>query len=149
MINFTASFLEKLGIKILDEFGHSIPTISYSKEVYDSRYSKPCVTYDILKKPGEEEKEPQLVKIANLAKLEELGFVLCVIPMKKGWYKGQRVMYALIRKGTIEEKSYKKLTTFPQQDRINHYVIYDEANQKLKLVGKRAGPTGEGEWVMI
>ena len=149
-LNFTASFLDKLGIELFDELGHAIPTISYSKEMYLFEYSKPKVTYDILKRPGIEEiKEPQLTKIGNFKRLESLGFILCVVPIKNGWYKGQRVMYALIRKGTIEEKSYKKLLSFPRQDKINHHVIYDEANGKVKLVGKKSGPTGEGEWIMV
>lgn len=155
--NFTASFLDNFGIKILDELGYPISTIYYSKERYDFPIRKPSLSYDILKKASLiEEKEPELKKITDMKKLEEMGIVICAVPLPKNtiWVGKRRfrTMYALMRKGSQEEKIYKKVKSLKSGtfgSNYTHAVIYDEANKKAKLVGEKSGPLGEGDWVYI
>lgn len=149
-MNFSASFLSFMNKKIFDELGHPIDTVSYETKKYPLSYHKPYIEFDILKKE-KILKEPIIKNIREFKNVEEsLGFIVISVPISPGekWFKGQRVMYLLVRKNSYEATKYRR-TNYIEASKGQHYCEYDSANNRVRLVGAKAGRAGAGPWLEI
>lgn len=149
-MNYTASFLTFVEKKIFDELDLPILTIKYTPEVYPYKYFPPTITYNSLE-IQEKEIEP-IYKILNTIKeVEAAGLELISVAISKdmAWItKSQRSMFALKRRGSIPGPTEKKIIVMPaHQDACK--VQLDEANLKVRLVSRKAGPNGVGPWISL
>ena len=113
------------------------------------KYSRPKIVYD--KYTQEQELlAPDIKKIHDsLVAIRELGFEIISMNVLKGWFKKQNAQYK-VRKASLISDSANILNQIPSK----HYVEYDRANQRLRLVGKNCrdsltGTIGATEFVEI
>lgn len=146
-MNFTASYLDSKKKRIYDELGNEIFTIGYDSLRYPFKITKPCISYNILQ-TKETEKTPIITTIKTVKEIEDKGFILCSVPLTKSQkWTNYNTMVALFRKGSYPEHLYKRLTGL--KDVAGIKVEYDEANLRIRVVGPKAGPTGEGPWLLL
>lgn len=153
MPGFTSNYLG-----ILKKEGHfdqitdgviPISTIEVSKnpELFD--YNPPKIVFD---KFAQEQKllDPDIKKIYDsLVSVRELGFEIISLNVVKGWFKKQNAQYK-IRKASMISDSASVINYIPPR----HYIEYDRANKRVRLVGKNCrdsntGTIGSSEWVEI
>lgn len=151
MNNFTASYLKHFNRKILDEVGNDILTINYNNKILPYKYSRPKIYFNILEKT-KPLKKPIMRLITMVAEIKKLGYVVCSVPVatNEKWFKMQRIKYVLFKEGSIEERSSSKPSSmFGAQLKEGHAVEHDEANGRVRLVGPKSGPMGEGPWLQL
>ena len=141
------SKMEKLGnvdIKNNKEF-----CIKLFNEYPELQYSPPTIVYD---KFAQEQEllDPDIKKIYDsLVSVRELGFEIISLNVIKGWFRKQNAQYK-IRKASMISDSASVLNQIPQR----HFVEFDRANKRVRLVGKNCkdsftGAIGVTEWVEI
>jgi hypothetical protein len=144
-MNFTASYIKFMGIKITDELGHPITTISPISKKYKFSFRKPRVCYDILQGKF---KEPEIVILGNMKQINDLGLVIHVISLSRGekWIVNQKKRFKLYLRESLNKEG-KEIGNVLQKNKLQ--VLYDKANAMVKLIGPLTTPSGEGEWLRL
>jgi hypothetical protein len=150
MSNYTASFLNFFGKEILDNLGNPIQTIAYSEDISNFRYRKPSIVFSIFEHERKK-KEPVIRETGDLGEVEKMGYILVSIPITKemAWQHRQRMMFKLIKKGSIGFSAANQIKIMPRRTNDIHKVQIDEANLLIRLIGPKSSPTGEGPWLTI
>jgi len=85
----------------------------------------------------------EIRKLTSYQALMDLGFVVISTDVRGGrgqpWESTQRVLYE-IRRADETGEHYGKMPR-------DHFVEYDTTNQRVRLIGARAGPLNYGPWV--
>jgi len=122
-------------------------TISENPEFFD--HSRPKLIYDkFAKEQGLS--TPDIKKIYDsLVAVRELGLEIISMNVVRGWFRKQNAQYK-IRKISMIPDSASILNQIPKR----HYVEYDRANKRVRLIGKNCrnsntGVTGATEFVEI
>ena len=126
-----------------------IPTIIISQEPEIPSYQRPKLIYD---KFSEEQElmEPEIKKIAqSIVPVHELGIDLVSVNVKRRWRKRQVVEYKIRKKNMVSDGA-TLLNSMP----VNHYVEYDMANERIRLVGPNCrnietGALSTTEWLSL
>lgn len=143
MYNFTASFLSYVNKEILDESENPIFSVHYSKEVLPFVYQPPMIRFNIFEENAL--KKPVIDKI-NVKTLASLGFCLVTIPIDKSkrWDSKVKKQVKLMDLRNPYVSSYKILKGDADLE-----ILFDEANNRLKIKGLAINKFGETEWVNI
>ncbi len=143
MKNFTSNYLgilKKTGqFDQITDGDVEITTIQISDnpEIFD--YSKPKIIYDKFIEE-QELSTPDIKKIHDsLVAVRELGFEIISMNVVKGWFRKQNAQYK-IRKISLISDSASVLNQIPAR----HYVEYDRANKRLRLIGKNCRNSNTG-----
>lgn len=145
--NFTSSFLEGTKKRFVDDLGNEILTIHYIQKQIPLSLKLPILSYNFLEKK-KKVMESKISITKDIKDLERYGFSLVAIPLpKEQRWNRMTVMYALVKKGGFEETKYKKFSIMPRNPENKVHIEVDEANRRLRLIGAKASPTGEGPWL--
>lgn len=149
-MNFTSQYLFRLKRRILDNSGNPIDTISYSDEKCPFFYVVPALDYNIME-TKKQMKAPVLRESKDIAELKNWGLAICSIPVgnRKKYYTRQKDFYFVIKSGQmpVGGVTINKLEGATVKGR--HYLLYDDANEIVKLIGPNAGILGEGPWIQL
>jgi len=144
-LNFCAGYLWMLKEEgVFDEITDGtveIDTIHVWKSKKRFIYLKPKIKYDKFSR-NRIISPPEINRI-SYNDMIQLGFrIVSRIPKIK-WFKGQNVVYKLVREGIIQDENY--LLQVPPK----HYIEYDKANKLIRIRGRNAGPDGFSEWLQV
>lgn len=142
-MNFTASYLNFLDIKILDELGGDIFTLHYLREKYPYSFNKPALSYSIID-DSKQRKDPVL-KTISLDALDKKGFCIIKIPLQKDemWSKRIKYRHEIVKLNNPLSTHYRKLTNRDSQVT----VVFDEANLRIRIVGEKVNQMGASQWL--
>ena len=136
--------------KIVDELENPIESIRYIKEIYPYKYKFPKIMYNVFEDLNAD-KNPIIRELRSIQELNGVGFVLCSIPVPKSqrWYYHQMSRLVLRKIGSVGEKVAKKCNSLPNRKGDSHKILYDAANLRIKLIGRRTNPSGESQWFKV
>lgn len=151
-INFTASYINFIGAKLLDESGNHISTIEYSSERFPSKYRQPRLIKNIFDK-GKKRKEPIITELCAIKDVENIGLTVISVPANDeivDWKvpRYQRTVFLLVKNGSMEARKYKRLKFMSKGGEL-HKVIFDTANLQAQLVGIKSGLSGVGKIISL
>ena len=126
-----------------------VATIHVSENPEIFSYSRPKIIFDKFTQ-DQALLEPDIKKISkSLIAVKEMGFEIISLNVLKGWFKRQNAQYK-IRKASLISDSASVLNQIPPK----HYVEFDRANKRVRLVGKNCrnsftGSIGATEFVEV
>ena len=146
-MNFTAHYLTRLNRKILDNFGNPIDTIKYSEENINLFYLQPSLEYDIMVLKAQK-KTPVLRESKDINELKDYGLIIATMPAGNHYrfYKSQ-LNYIFITKMGQLPVGAMAVNNFDSKKK--YFLVFDDANKLVKVVGQNTGPTGEGPWIQL
>ena len=143
MENFTSNYLGIL--KRTGQFDQitdgvlEIATIQVSKNPELFEYNQPKIVFDKFAHK-QELLDPDIKKIYDsLVSVRELGFEIISLNVIKGWFRKQNAQYK-IRKASMISDSASVLNQIPSR----HFVEFDRANKRVRLVGKNCRDSNTG-----
>lgn len=149
-MNFTSQYLFRLKRRILDNFGNPIDTITYIDEPNSLFFYPPSLDYNIIE-TRRNLNTPVLRESKDLIQLKDEGFLVCSVEVnqRKKFFPKQREFYFICRIGQVPVGA-RVISKFEgNNQRGQHYILYDDANKMFKLMGQNAGPMGEGQWIQL
>lgn len=149
-MNFTSQYLFRLKRRILDNSGNPIDTISYSDEKSGNFYVPPALVFNIME--TRRLMKPSVLRDSkDVTELKDFGLSICSIPVdkRKKYYKGQKDFYFMFKTGQMPIGAIVITKLEGAHTKGRHYLLFDDANELVRLMGPNAGPLGEGQWIQL
>ena len=145
MTNFTSDYLALAGITAILNEGLPLDTIHIGKNPKPFSYFKPSITIDKFSQ-GVALRTPEIRGI-KYSELKRMGYIIIKYVPSKRWFTAQRYAYKLKKIDEVGGYTKKDVVTLSVTHAselsldISHYIEYDLANRRVRLVGKSISPT--------
>ncbi len=144
--NLPAFICKEKNIRFIDDNNMEVPTLIFSGEnKYETESKYPVLLINTRQKEEKEETVDlsQMPTIKN-SSLNKKGLFVVGLRARGAWAKRKRVytVYKIVHSYFVSRVGYA-MKSIP----IGHIVRHDLKNQRVRIEGKNAGPSGVGEWV--